>query len=374
VKRAGLAACAALALAVALFTLKASEKMPDFEVYWHAGVRAAAAQPLYRIEDGHYQFKYLPAFAVLAIPIGLVPLQPAKALWLAVSVALLAVLVASSLALLPERRRPAWLLAAVTVAAMAKFYGHELVLGQANILLGTTVVVAVHRLQRGRDVTAGLLVALAVIIKPYAVIALPWLACRRRIGAVAAAAGGGAAALVLPAALYGVQGNAALHREWWRTVTGSTAPNLLNADNVSLPAMYAKWLGAGSPAAWLAAATAIVLVAFAAVVCVRSRDVPRPDGLEAALLLTLIPLLSPQGWDYVFLLSTPAIVFLVNYADRLPGALRIAAIAAMAAIGASIYDVMGRAAYAAFMRWSVISVCYLIVVAALCALRFRRVA
>ena len=36
------------------------------------------------------------------------------------------------------------------------------------------------------------------------------------------------------------------------------------------------------------------------------------------LLLTLIPLLSPQGWDYVFLVSTPAIMLLVNYEDRLP--------------------------------------------------------
>ena len=33
-----------------------------------------------------------------------------------------------------------------------------------------------------------------------------------------------------------------------------------------------------------------------------------PEGLEGALLLTLMPLLSPQGWDYVFLIATPAIV------------------------------------------------------------------
>ena len=32
--------------------------------------RAAQAEPLYRTDDGHFQFKYLPAFAVLAIPIG----------------------------------------------------------------------------------------------------------------------------------------------------------------------------------------------------------------------------------------------------------------------------------------------------------------
>ena len=79
--------------------------MPDLEVYWTAAVRARGAQPLYRAEDGHYQFKYLPAFAVLAIPLGVVSLQTAKAVWFVVSVGLIAALVTLSLGLLPERRK-----------------------------------------------------------------------------------------------------------------------------------------------------------------------------------------------------------------------------------------------------------------------------
>ena len=54
----------------------------------------------------------------------------------------------------------------------------------------------------------------------------------------------------------------------------------------------------------------------------------------------------------MFLISTPAIVFVVNYADRLPVALRVLAIAAIVAIGLSLFDVMGRANYATFMSWS----------------------
>ena len=53
--------------------------MPDFEVYWRAGVRALAAEPLYREEDAHFRLKYLPAFAVLCIPAGLLPLTASKA-------------------------------------------------------------------------------------------------------------------------------------------------------------------------------------------------------------------------------------------------------------------------------------------------------
>ena len=47
---------------------------------------------------------------------------------------------------------------------------------------------------------------------------------------------------------------------------------------------------------------------------------------------------------------------------------------AVAIIGLSLYDIMGRAAYAAFMALSVITVCYLVVIAALCTLRVRAVA
>ena len=40
-----------------------------------------------------------------------------------------------------------------------------------------------------------------------------------------------------------VAGTIDLHQSWWRTVTETTPPNLLNPDNVSLASMYAKWLG-----------------------------------------------------------------------------------------------------------------------------------
>jgi alpha-1,2-mannosyltransferase len=368
-----LAAVGVLVLAV-LFTARVSRKMPDLEVYWTAAVRARAAEPLYRVEDQHYQFKYLPAFAVLAIPGGMVPLPVAKAIWYVVSVALLAVLVALSPSLLPERRRPAWVLVVIAVVAMAKFFAHEVVLGQVNALLAVIVVAALVAIRRGNERTAGLLLALAVVVKPYAVIFLPWLMARRRWNAAVAASAVLAAILALPAFVYGWSGNLEQHRAWWKTVTESTAPNLVNADNVSVAGMFAKWLGAGPAAAALALATSLCVLAAAAFVFVKRRRVAFPEGLEGALLLTCIPLLSPQGWDYVFLLSTPAIVCLANYEDRLPDALRMLTVAAVVAIAFSVYDVMGRAAYSAFMSLSVITVCYLVAIAALVVLRLRAVA
>jgi hypothetical protein len=359
---------------VALFTTRVSRKMPDFEVYWTAGSRALAAEPLYRAEDGHYQFKYLPAFALLAAPAALVPLPAAKAAWFAVSALLMMALLGLSVRAMPDLRRPAPLLLVLTFLAMAKFYAHELVLGQVNLLFGAIVVLAVVWLLRGRDAAAGLLFALAVVVKPYAAIFAPWLATRRNRAAFLAMAAGLAVLLVLPAARYGWNGNLHLLGDWWRTVTTTTAPNLTNPDNVSLQAMFTKWMGPDSAARPLAAGVGAILLSITGIVVAGRGALKAPETLEASMLLMLIPLLSPQGWDYVFLIGTPAVMLLVNDSAALPRGLRVATIAAIAVVGLTIYDLVGRETYAAFMQLSIVTMCVVIEIAALATLRFRRAA
>ena len=364
----------ALVSLVAVFTTRVSHKMPDFEVYWNAGARAAAAEPLYREDDGHFQFKYLPAFALLAAPLAAMPLPAAKAAWFAGSSVLMVALLGLSLQAMPAVRRSPVVLLVLTFLAMAKFYAHELVLGQVNLLFATLAVLAVVWLRKARETGAGLLLALAVVVKPYAIIFLPWLATRRRRGALVAMAAGLVVLLLLPALRYGWDGNVRLLGDWWRTVTTTTAPNLLNPDNVSLSAMYAKWLGPESAAALLAAATGGVLLILAGIVMAGRGLLKVPDTLEASLLLLLIPLLSPQGWDYVFLIATPAVMLLINELPSLPRDLRYATIASIAIVALSIFDIMGRSAYSMFMRLSLVTVFVLVEYAALVTLRFRRAA
>lgn len=349
-------------------------EMRDFEVYWTAARRALSAAPLYPAGDGHYQFKYLPTFAVVAGPIGFAPLHAAKAAWFVVSIALLGVLIALSLALLPERRRSTAFLAGVIVVAMGKFYGHELVLGQVNFLFAVIVTLGIVMLRRERDGAAAALLVGAMVVKPYAVVLLPWLAFRRGRRAIVTMATATAGVLLLPVVLYGVGGTIDLHREWWMTVTGSTAPNLTNADNVSLAGFFAKWLGSGTAAAAATIAVSTSLAGVCAAVILRGRRFADAEPLDGALLLTAIPLLSPQGWDYVFLVATPAVALVANYDRELPPVLRVLTWVALLTIGLSLFDVMGRQVYAAFMGWSVITIAFLVLVGALVVLRVRRVA
>ena len=366
-----------LLLAVALsvvYTLRLTDELIDFKVYWTAAGRALGAEPLYRVEDGHYLFKYLPAFAVLAAPISFLSLPVAQAMWFGVSVAMLPTLLVLSLRLLPERRRPAWFVVTIMVVAMGKFLGHEIELGQVNLLFAVLIVLAMLALGRDRPGIAAALCVCAVVVKPYAVLFLPWVAWRGGWRAAVSAAVGMLIVLAAPLGVYGFSGTVELHHAWWLTVTTSTAPNLLNPDNVSIAALAAKWIGIGSQASLVAAAVSVLLLAVAVFVVARGGGMARPEALEGALLLTLIPLLSPQGWDYVFLVSTPAIALFANYHRELPSAQRVVTWIAVLAIGLVIYDVVGRQLYRAFMNWSLITVCFFVVIAALVTLRIRRVA
>jgi hypothetical protein len=358
-------------LAAALYQARIRREMVDFEVYRTAATRALHAEPLYREADGHYQFKYLPAFALAMTPLALVDREAARTIWFALSAGLLTAFVRWSVRGLPERRRAEPMLIALAVLFMAKFYAHELTLGQTNIVLGTLLVGGLLAAQVDQPAIAGVLMGAAAFVKPYALLLLPWLAVSYGFSAALAAAFVLIAGLVVPALFYGWAGNAQLLVEWFRTVTGSTGGLLLGADNVSLAAMWAKWLGASAVATAFTTVTTGVVLALIAVTWMRRRGLANPDYLEFALLMLVIPLLSPQGWDYVLLLGTPAVVMLLDRWPDVSRPWRIVTAVALSAMGLSIYDVMGRRLYGEFMALSLVSVAALLAAAALVHLRWK---
>jgi hypothetical protein len=360
-----------VALAAILYRARIEREMVDFGVYRTAATRALSGEPLYRSEDGHYQFKYLPAFALAMAPFALVDPEAAKAIWFALSAGLLTAFLRWSVRALPERRRSDRVLLALTVLLMAKFYAHELMLGQTNILLGALLVAALLAVQVEHPYAAGVLIGVAAFVKPYALLLLPWLGFTYGLAPALAAMGVLAAGLLLPALVYGWSGNLHLLAGWFQTVTGTTTGNLLGADNVSLAAMWAKWIGVGPHAAALATMTTGVALGLVATVWIRRHLVNEPDYLEFALLMLLVPLLSPQGWDYVLLLGTPAVICLIDRWFDMSREWQMTTAVSLALMGLTIFDLMGRALYARFMALSIVSVAALSVAVALTHLRWR---
>ena len=236
-------------------------ELVDFAVPRTAAVRFVAHEPLYRPDDGHYQYKYLPAFAQLMVPFTWVSKEVGEVAWFALTAAMAVAFVRLSLFALPDRRLSSKVLVWLTVLLTGKFFVKELAFGQFNLPVGLLLIGAVIAAQHGRGLTAGAAIAAGVFVKPYALVLVPWLA--RTFGwrpfvpfTLVMAAG-----LLLPAVTYGWDGNLTLLHEWYRTVTDTTGPNLLAADNISFASMWAKWIGPGPLASALALGSAVTAMA-----------------------------------------------------------------------------------------------------------------
>lgn len=354
-----------------IYNARIRREMVDFDVYRTAATRALEHQPLYQAGDGHYQFKYLPVFALAMTPFALIDKEAAKVLWFALSAGLLTAFLRWSVRGLPERRLPERTLLWLTVIFMAKFYAHELTLGQTNILLGALLMGGLLATEVDQYRAAGVLIALAVFVKPYALLLLPWLAFSYGVGALVVALGVIGTGLALPAVFYGWRANAELLAGWFTTVTSTTESNLLGADNVSLAAMWAKWLGIGPAAAALATVTTGALLGLVAVIWLRRQRITYPDYLEYALLMLLVPLLSPQGWDYVLLLGTPAVVCLLDRWAEMSRLWKGITGGSLALMGLTVFDLMGRMLYGQMMALAVVSVAAIGTAVAVAHLRWK---
>jgi hypothetical protein len=363
---AGLLAVVAIAIYAAI---RAHRDLTDFEVYRTAAARAAHGEPLYRADDGHYQFKYLPAFAVVTRPLASMPAETAKRLWFALSFGLIVAFVWTAVRGLPERRLSQLAVTAWVVAIMAKFFVRELALGQTNVLLAVLLLPALVRPSR-RPWLAGIATGAAIFVKPYAALLLPWMAFRqpRAIPGVAIAV---AVGLLVPAATYGWSGNLALLADWAHTVTETTAPNLLHPDNVSLASMWAKWTSVGLTATALAAVSALALLAEACWTWFRTSRVRDAAFLEVGVLMLLMPLLSPQGWDYVLLLGMPVVAAVVDRWHALPSHLRAYFVLVAVVFATPIRLFMSVDAYNAVMATAVVSVAAIVLVGLGTSLRAR---
>jgi hypothetical protein len=102
--------------------------------------------------------------------------------------------------------------------------------------------------------------------------------------------------------------------------------------------------------------------------------VSSPAYLEFALLLLLIPLLTPQGWDYMLLLGTPAILCLLDRWREFGRPWQALVAAALVLIALPMREVLGLSITRQVMGAGILTVAALVLVAALVDLRLRRAA
>jgi Glycosyltransferase family 87 len=359
-----------------VFGIRWNHGMADFAVNYRAGQRIVAGETLYRTSDGHYMFKYFPSAALIYAPFTALPIELAMVAWFLLSLAAFIAIFKIVDRLIPHKHVP--YLLAIAGAILAKYILHELRLGQINVfvtLLMLTGIEALGRPPRWRaELTAGALAGIAIAVKPYAALLLLYFLVTLRWRSVLAAIASLALCLAVPSVFYGAAGNLDQLREWASSLSGSTPALLTNVDNVSVLAFFTKWLGDPDRALQptLIALGTLAALTFALIVAGwRRRDA---FVLEGALILTLIPLISPLGWDYTFLMSLLGVALIVNDRRTFARPVQWLLAANFAIVALALYDTMGRTIYGAFMRWSVTTINFVLVILAIAYLRVRQTA
>jgi len=112
---------------------------------------------------------------------------------------------------------------------------------------------------------------------------------------------------------------------------------------------------------------------FSVVLALRRRPT-QPLYLEFGLLMLLVPLLSPQGWDYVLLLAAPALFLLFDRWPSVGVTWKAATALAVFLVSFTIFDVLGRTAYIRMMELSVVTLGGVLMAICLTHLRWRSLA
>jgi len=364
---------------LSLFLFRVKEDMVDFEVNYKAAKRLKAAETLYQVKDGHYMFKYLPFSAILYLPLSFLPLDVAKALWYCFVILCSFFLFYLSMKILLPEKEKSLALVVFPPLILAKFILREIQLGQINAVVTVILLLMVlfmtsekEKNSRG-EIYAGLLCGFAAALKPYALIFFPYFLLKKKLKSLLSALVFLFIAILAPSFFYGFRGNGIVLKEWISSLSRSTPRLLTSQDNVSIIAFFAKWTG-NKNLSLLLSGVAIALLGFLVLILIlRGKEISRSPVLECSILLILIPLISPLGWDYTLLISGLGVMIIVHHFFNYSKFERAFLALNFFVIAFSLYDLMGRKLYSIFMSWSVITINFLILVGYLACLRFKKI-
>lgn len=202
----------------------------DFTVYTLAAQAVLDGGDIYQIHNVRgWCYVYPPLFAVTMIPLAKIPLWAGVLAWYFLSVAAVYYSIRMSVEMTGAGTFELRLLPSL---AMIGFLLDGLVRGQASMPMLWLVTAAVYCERRGQIIRGAACLAGAVLLKVFPVLLLCYFVWLRKWRFVLATLAGIAAGFfVLPAAVFGWQGNLALLREW----IGIVAKPALNINRMASP-------------------------------------------------------------------------------------------------------------------------------------------
>lgn len=304
--------------------------MNDFDVVHRAATRVLHTENLYNFEDGHYLYKYSPFFALLVAPIGLLPLSFASFLWLlGMCVSLFFIMRMAKQMIMGDKPPPGFFYI-LSLLLASKFLVREFRLGQTDFVIILFIFLCLLFIERGKEFVGGIFLALSVLVKPTALIFIPYFLYKKRFRVTGGTILMSLIFLLLPSLVYGFSGNMNLLLGWKEIMSASSPPLLAVDMNQSIFAFFYRLL---TPAPYevnilnlgytivnaIIYATVIGLFLFLLFLnkkseAVQASFVHNKESIEYSLLFIFMALFSPLGWFQNYSSAIPAIMILVYHA------------------------------------------------------------
>jgi hypothetical protein len=308
-------------------------KTKDYGLWYWAGQQVLQGGPLYP-DDIHeyFEFIYPPLPAILlAIPswFGKVALYTVLSVLNIVAWWYTGMF---SNAMTGSGHRPSPWLEALPALVTVTFVFDMFDLGQPNLVLLAMMLYGFWSLQHQRSWLAGFMFALATAIKVFPIAVLPYLVWRRKWGAaVATVAFTGMLLYVVPAPIRGFERNAAELKSWYQGMVGSSSekgfgqrdeqnwswvnqsliavthrlvrPINYNQEDPNKPPRTMNVIDVDYKTAnWIVLALSALLgLAFLAVMPRQGRRTARSDAEELGILFCLMTVASPLARQYYFM-------------------------------------------------------------------------
>ncbi len=275
-------------------------------------------------------YLYPPAFAVFLIPLTWVSNDLAVRIWLVLIQAAVSGSLLIVYAVIGRPRRDELLCLA---AVMTTFFplASSVLTGTMNSLLLLLLTGAWACWQRRKDVLSGVLVGSAAVFKLFPLALLPYLAWRRHWKLLGAVGVTGLAGLALGLAVTSFDHNLYYFRDMLPHLAAGTGYR----ENVSLAGFTARicqpsTANAGGSAGWCGRVLDWPLVLLLLFIVLRATSQPARSGLEFALAVSTLPLISSVTWSFHLVVLILPIALLIREAfsgamSRLAGRFLLAA-------------------------------------------------
>ncbi|MBC8358098.1 MAG: DUF2029 domain-containing protein [Candidatus Aminicenantes bacterium] len=338
--------------------------MSDFGVCYQGGERILKAETLYRVSDGHLQYKYSPVSAVFFSLFAFLPYELAKIFWYFLQLYFLFMALTISYNILPLKLKKKGSVLVLSFLILAKFVSREIELGQVNIFITFILIMMLKALLEKKDIKAGLFWGFSLFFKPYALVFLPYFILKKRLKLIGSGFGVIFLGIVLPVFFYGLKQYMFVLKEWYTTLSQSTPQLLTQYDNASIHAFFLKNLPADNGnlvLIFILCAVFLIGFSFLWMMYLGNRENSlKPEVLESSFLFILIPLISPLAWYYNYLYSLLAVVFLLNFIGKFPKVHRYIIITNLIIIGGSLIEVLGKAGFRFYTQHSLVVISYLV--------------